>query len=193
MRKWIIALMMIAVLTIPAFSIGWEVGLSATISQSGGSGREGEEGGAKPIIGLHVGISPLAILYASVDSLMLPSAAIEGMTGRFRPGFLNLIDAGIRLILGPVVVLVEAGVNNIYVYKQDELGEEGVNWGANMRLGLGLKFGWWGVTATGTVLFASFQSMIDTFSKLGSDSNRNSALEDIKDGLVPSLMAVIYF
>jgi hypothetical protein len=190
---------MIAVLAIPSFAIGWEVGMHATVAPGG----DGES--IDPIIGFHVGISPIAILYASLDSLALPPYMISGMTGYqdeggrwvegyYRPGFLNLIGVGFRFILGPVVLSTTVGTNNIYVYKQSELGEgAGGSWGANLRLAALLKFGFWGVGLTGTAIFPSFSTMIEVFRQLGSETNQQWALDQIVNGLVPSLMATLYF
>jgi hypothetical protein len=200
MRKLIIALLMIAVLAIPAFSIGWEVGMHATVAPSGN-----REGDIDFITGFHVGISPIAILYASWDALALPPNMISGMTGYsdaegvwhqgvFRPGFLNLFDVGFRFLLGPVALFTTVGTNNIYVYKQSDLPEgAGGSWGANLRLGAGLKFGFWGVSLTGTAIFPSFPFLIEVFRQLGSEENRAWALDQIVNGLVPSLMATLYF
>jgi len=205
MRKLIVALLMIAVLAIPAFSIGWEVGMHATVVPNGQESGA-NSGGVDPIFGFHLGISPIAILYASVDSLMLPPYMIQGMTGYqdattqvwvqgyYRPGFLNMFDAGFRLLLGPIAIHATVGVNSIYVYKQAELpAGTGGNWGANLRLGAGLKFGFWGVSLTGTAIFPSFANMFEVFKQLGSDQNRQWALDQIVNGLVPSLMATLYF
>jgi hypothetical protein len=204
MRKMIIALLMIAVLAIPAFSIGWEVGLNATVVPGEG-GREGE-GGVEPVIGFHIGISPIAILYASWDALALPPNMIQGMTtfydeanatwvqGYYRPGFLNLFNFGLRFILGPVVLYTTVGTNNIYIYKQSDLpAGAGGSWGANLRIGAGAKFGWWGVGLSGTAIFPSFATMVEVFRQLGSEENRQWALDQIVNGLVPSLTATLYF
>jgi len=127
---------------------------------------------------------------------MTTSYASDGsiIQGVYRPGFLNMFDGGLRIILGPVVIVAEVGVNNIYVYHQKDL-PAGLksNFGANLRLGAGLKFGWWGVSATGTAVFPSFQTMLQTFSNLGSETNRAAALDQIVNNLVPSLMATLYF
>jgi len=199
MRKLVIALLMIAVLTIPAFSIGWEVGMHATVVPSGDG-----QGGVDPVFGFHVGISPIAILYASWDAIALPPFMIQGMTGKtaddgrwiegyYRPGFLNMFDVGFRFLLGPVAIFTTVGTNNIYVYRQAEIEGGGGSWGANLRLGGGLKMGFWGVSATGTVIFPSFGNMIEVFRQLGSEQNREWALGQIVNGLVPSLMATLYF
>jgi hypothetical protein len=118
------------------------------------------------------------------------SSAIGDLTGAYRPGFLNLFDGGLRIILGPIVGIVEAGVNNVYVYKQGTTAARGL--GANLRVGLGLKFKWWGITATGTSVFPDMQTLFNTVKGLVSPETRNWAFSQITSGLYPSLLAVIY-
>lgn len=202
MRKLIIALLMIAVLALPAFAkVGWEVGLSGTPIPN----RQG--GDAEALFGFHFGLSPWAILYASWDSLVLPPSMVSGMTGEYdeekktnvggyyRPGFLNLFDAGLRLIIGPVVAHVEMGVNQIHVY--DPTTSIGVanagGFGANLRLALGLKFNWWGVSVSGTYVAPTMKDLVDTLKGLAAESTRKWALDEIANGLVPSLMVMLYF
>lgn len=185
MRKLIVAILLVAVVALPGFSLGVELGVSVTPIPAG------DGGDVEMAFGSHIGISPFAILYASWDALVMPPGVIGSWTGYYRPGFLNLFDAGLRLVLGPIVVLAEIGVNNVYVYKQGT--EDIAGLGANLRLGAGLKFGMWGVTLTGTSVFPTMEALIDTLKGLVADESRNWAVEQLVSGLVPSLMAVIYF
>jgi hypothetical protein len=132
------------------------------------------------------------ILYASWDALVVPPTIIEEWTGRFRPGYLNLYDAGLRFSIGPVIAYAEIGLNSVYVYKQDSIGFD-PNFGANLRLGVGARFGWVGVNVSGTSVFPSFDYMIGTLKGLVSDTYRKDSLEKIKDTLVPSLNVTMYF
>jgi hypothetical protein len=187
MRKLIVAILFVAVIALPGFSLGVDFGISGTLPTSALSGNFS----ASDIIpGFHVGISPWFILYASWDSLVMNSGAIGGLTGTYLPGFLNLYDAGLRIILGPIVVLVEAGINNVYVYKQGVTGANGL--GANLRVGLGLKFKWWGITATGTSVFPNFTNLVDTVKGLFYPDSQRLSLYYILNGLYPGVMAVIY-
>jgi hypothetical protein len=136
----IIAVLMIAVLALPAFTLGLEFGVSGTPAPTGDGGK------VEAIFGFHLGVSPWAILYASWDALVMPPGAISGMTGyvddqgnyvqgKQIPGYLNLYDAGLRIIIKPVVVLLEIGTNQIHVYAPDEaLGVKSAGgFGANLR------------------------------------------------------------
>ena len=145
------------------------------------------------ITGFHLGYRWWGIFYATWDSLIMPPDAINNLVGYQRPGYLNLIDAGITIRLGPIVTYVTAGVNNVYVYKQDELSGFESEFGANLRLGAGLKFDWWGVNVSGTSVFASFERMAQTLAALGDDATRNIAAEKIVDGLIPSINVTLYF
>lgn len=185
MRKMIVAILLVAVVALPGFTLGVELGVSGTAIPAGDGGQ------MEPAWGFHVGISPFSILYASWDSLVMPSSVIGSWTGYYRPGFLNLYDVGLRLILGPIVALLEVGVNNVYVYKTGTQEIGGL--GANLRVGAGLKFGAWGVTVTGTSVFPTMPELVDTLKGLVAEETRNWAFEQLTRGLVPSLMAVIYF
>jgi hypothetical protein len=124
MRKWIVALLIMVALSVPMFALGWEVGLSGTPVPA-------DNGDIEALVGFHFGFSPWAILYASWDALVAPPSLVENLTGsydveseitkggQYRPGFLNLFDVGIRLVLGPIVAFTEIGTNAIHVYDPD--------------------------------------------------------------------------
>ena len=155
------------------------------------------------ITGFHVGYA-WTILYGSWDALAMPAQFISNMTGDwdaannvyvdgpYAPGFLNLFDVGIRLIIQPFVLYTEVGTNKIYVYKN--LGGGG-DFGANLRLGAGLRFGFWGVSLSGTAVFSSFQQLTQTVKGVFAQDTaiQNQAISAIGQNLVPSLNFTLYF
>jgi hypothetical protein len=113
------------------------------------------------------------------------------MTGVSVPGFINFFDAGLKLTLRPFEIAATLGTNYVYFYKG--LGPSNGSWGANMRLLAGLNFGWWGVGLSGTAVFDTFASMVDTLKGLAAAETRTKALSDLTSGLVPSLYVTFYF
>jgi len=135
----LLAALMLAAVAIPAAFAEVELGISATPVPGGQS----NQGGVDTITGFHVGYA-WTILYGTVDSLAMPAQMISNMLGYwddtqgiyvdgpYLPGFLNLVDVGVRFRINPFIAYAELGTNNIYVYK----GVGGQNtWGANLRLG----------------------------------------------------------
>jgi hypothetical protein len=153
------------------------------------------------LIGFHVGYA-WSGLYGSWDSIAVPNFMVQNWTGGYYradgtyvlgynvPGFLNLYDVGIRLVLRPLVGLVEVGVNSLYVY---QVGLLDTGLGANLRLGLGLKLHRWGIMVTGTSVFGSWDDLTTTLSGLFSDTRRKDSLNRIENSLVPSFQLTIYF
>lgn len=190
MRKIVMCTLVLLILTaaVPAFSQELEVGASFTPVPGGGTA----DGELDFIFGFHFGYSFFRILYASWDSLVMPPAIISGWTGLYRPGYLNLYDAGIRFSIGPVIAFAELGLNSIYVYKQETIGFD-PNFGANLRLGAGARFGWWSIGLSGTSVFPSFEYMLNTLKGLVSDTTRKTSLGKIADTLVPSVNVTMYF
>ncbi len=202
MKKFLVPLaaLLLLALAVPAAFAEVELGLSAT-PVPGGQGTTSTE--ADMITGFHVGYN-WGILYGSWDALAMPPRFISNMTGSwdsvnnvyvegpYVPGFLNLFDVGLRVILQPFVLYTTIGVNDIYVYKN--LGPGG-NFGANLRLGAGLRFGFWGVSLSGTAVFPSFGSMVQTLKQLVAQDAaiRNQAVSVIGDNLVPSINLTFYF
>jgi hypothetical protein len=178
----------------PAFA-ELELGLSWTPvpADADDPNATGEEE-LESMMGFHVGYGFWGIFYASWDSLVMPPRLIAGFTGYELPGFLNLYDAGIRLRIGPVIAYVTAGINNLYVYRQAELGQIDASVGANLRLGAGAQFGWWGVNVSGTAVFDTFKQLTQTVGALaGTDLERQVAVDTIVNGLIPSLNVTLYF
>jgi hypothetical protein len=179
------------ILAVPAFSNELELGLSWTPLP--GADQNSPEGELDSITGFHIAYNWWAVMYASWDSLVMPPFIIQEWTGYKRPGFLNLYNIGVRFTLGPVVGYATAGMNNIYVYKQEQLGGIDNNFGANLRLGAGLKFNWWGINLSGTAVFPTFDYMVNTLKGLAAESTRNVSLAKIGDALVPSINLTFYF
>lgn len=156
--------------------------------------------------GFHVGYRFGWIGYVSWDSYVMPPEYITNMTatydsntgtyqaGPFRPGFLNTWNIGAKLVLGPLVGYSTIGVNTIYVYKEAEYLDENFkkNFGANWKIGAGLKFGSWGINLDLMALFPSVDTMFDELEDLSSDDQAiaDAAAERIQ--WIPSLVATLY-
>jgi hypothetical protein len=144
------------------------------------------------IFGFHVGYSWWWLFYASWDSYVMPPWWVFSNVDVYRPGFLNLIDLGIRPVIGPIILMAEIGVNSMYIYKQDEdLDGGNGGFGANMRVGAGLKFKWWSLTLCGTSVFVDFDTMADVLAKV-SDGNPK-ATDKLLATIIPSLTFNLHF
>jgi hypothetical protein len=146
------------------------------------------------IWGSHLGYRFWGIFYAGWDALIVPPHMIKTWTPFFRPGYLNLFDAGLRLDIGPLVGHATIGVNRIYVYRQDaDSLEFNDNMGANLRLGAGLKLNnTWGFSVQGRSIFHSMDELIDTLRGLGDAGARPFVIQQIRDGLIPTLVVTLY-
>ncbi len=172
----------------------WEIGISGTPV------GDSQTGALDWLLGFHLAYA-WSILYFSWDSIAVPNYLVQAWTGGYVdssgnyvdgysvPGFLNLWDAGLRLILKPVVAIAEAGVNALYVYQLGLLP----GLGANLRLGAGLKFGFWGISVTGTSVYQSWSDLASTVGGLFSSDTQTSALNRIAQSLVPSFQLTFYF
>ncbi|MFP4363028.1 MAG: hypothetical protein ACLFR1_04095 [Spirochaetia bacterium] len=197
MKRVIIVAIALAVL-LPAgmaFADEFEIGMSFT--PLGGAAEKGdEEGEMEGMPGFHFGYAFWGIFYTSLDALVAPPSMIEDMTSYRRPGFINLFGAGVRLHLGPFVGFTTLGVNTLYIHDQASLQKDGEEFnpdlGANMRLGLGYHGDWFGITATGTQTFDSTSSAVRTIGGLFDAKQRPGAVNRLVDGLIPSLMLVLY-
>ena len=193
MRRTVLTVAVVVLLLIisaPVYSNELELGLSWMPVPTD---ENQTEDAVDSITGFHVGYVMLNFLYGSWDALVMPPSIISQWTGLYRPGFLNLYDVGIRLQIKPVVVHLGIGLNNVYVYRQGDVQALENNMGANLRLGAGLRFDWWGIGLTGTAVFPSFDYMVDTLKGLVPDSSRQFAMQKIVDSLVPAIALTLYF
>lgn len=147
---------------------------------------------ADMIFGFHVGYSWWWLFYASWDSYVMPPWWIFSNVDIYRPGFLNLIDLGIRPVIGPIILMAEVGVNHMYIYNQDEDENVGdVDFGANMRVGAGLKFNWWSLTLCGTSVFIDFDTMASVLTKVSEGNPK--ATDKLLATIIPSLTFNVHF
>lgn len=192
MRKaaFIFTALLLLSMTIPGYSDTIEIGLSWTPIMDDAVGADDE---FDAISGFHFGYVWWGFLYASLDALVMPPTIIQNWTGFYRPGFLNLYDVGVTFYLHPFTFYGELGLNNVYVYKQGSSQALKNNFGANLRIGGGLRWGWIGINLSGTAVFHSFKSMADTLKELVPPDSRDRAAEKIGNAIVPSLNVVLYF
>jgi hypothetical protein len=163
---------------------------------------------------LHVGFSWWWLFYASWDSLILPPYVVQELAatkggegdnifytpGPLVPGYLNLFDLGIRPKIGPILAFAEVGINHMWIYGDSwdvnpYRSDANTSVGVNMRIGAGLAFGWWGITASGTLVFTDFETMaedLDTLSN-GSQFAQDQVAEKLINSLIPSVGFNIYF
>ena len=172
----------------------WEVGMSGTpISNP-------EKNTWDALVGFHFAYA-WNNLYISWDSIAVPEYLVQAWTGGYFdssgdyvvgydvPGFLNLWDVGLRLIHRPLVGIVEVGVNSLYVYQQGLLAG---GLGANIRLGAGLKFGFWGFSLTETSVYQSWDDLTTVIGGLFSSDNRASSWNRITQSFVSSFQFTFY-
>lgn len=187
-----------------------ELGLGLAPSLIDTEGRPEEENVLGDFsLSLHAGYSLMWLLYASADSLILPPSLVQSFTskldengfvreGIYRPGMLNLFNVGIRPSFGPVAVMATAGINQLYIYKQDELPDdyEAPTLGVNLRLGAYLFITKnLALTATGTSVFAGFDALISFFKAVaGTDAYlRKQSIEYLMNNLYPTIGLTLTF
>lgn len=129
------------------------------------------------IFSFHVGYSFLWLFYAAWDAYVMPPDVMQPQTGFNRPGFVNMYNVGVRPRLGPLMAMATVGINQNYVYRQNEPYEfGGLNGeyespiGANMRLG----FGWrspnnWSVMASAVAAYPSIDDLVTTLTILSAE------------------------
>lgn len=160
-------------------------------------------------LGFNVGYRFLNVFLADWSAISLPPGVVAAITGYeytddegnkyyvegySRPAFANFFDIGLGINLGPFVVNAQAGLNLLYLYKQDELDGYDGSAGANLRAGVGLRFDWWSVLLNGTVVFADLQEAGKTLAALASEEEflRTQAINKLQKGLLLGLSVNLY-
>ncbi len=203
-----IAVVLILAMIIPAFADQIELGMSLTPIEAETDANDPNYNPDQETMlpGFHVGYRFAFLGYLSWDSYVMPPEYITNMTatydpdtdmfypGPFRPGFLNTWNLGLKLVLGPLVGYSTVGVNTIYVYKQDEYMDESfnANFGANWKVGAGLKFGNWGLTLDMMAIFPSMDTMFQEIDLLFNGSPEEQAAAEERIQFLPSLVATLY-
>ena len=192
MRKaaFLLTVFLLLSISVQAYSDEIELGLSWTPVMDNAASADEE---VDSIRGFHLGYVLWGFVYGSWDALVMPPSIIQNWTGFYRPGFLNLYDVGVTFTFRPFVVYAELGLNNVYVYKQGSSQALKNNFGANLRIGGGLKWDWIGINLSGTAVFHSFASMASTLAELANSDSSDRAAEKIGNAIVPSLNVVLYF
>jgi hypothetical protein len=145
------------------------------------------------IPGLHLGYAFGGIFYLSLDSLHAVEAVTETVTdGEIldEKSLINLAGGGLRLHLGPLVSYATVGPSWMSFYESDRRADVG----ANIKLGLGLRSEWWGITLNGTQFFYNMDAALDTIGDLFSrqKDTRQGAADRITDGMFPTLIFTLY-
>ena len=158
------------------------------------------------VYGGHFGWSP-SVLYFSWDAFYLPESIIYDITTKIdeetitpgisdKAGLINFFDVGVRFILfKSMVISAQAGLNYLYIFNQNELesDEKPLGLGTNLKLGIGLKLKNFGFTVSGTLIFASFEDMIDTIKSLRSDDPLVKETAQNKIKILPTFSLMFYF
>jgi hypothetical protein len=176
-----LAVVMLLALAAPAAFAEWELGMGWSPSQNAYST---DPTAVNSLINFHVGYS-WQILYASWDAYALPDYWVYNYVGVPVPGFMNLFDVGLKLVLQPIIGYVEVGTNALYLYGGQFYSG---GFGVNARAGVGLKFGWWGVNVSGTQSFANWNDMGYAFQQA---SKGNWSV--LGDGALLSFNFALYF
>jgi hypothetical protein len=188
-----LAVALLMVLAVPAAFAEWELGMGWSPSQNSTST---DPTAVNSIINFHVGYS-WTVLYFSWDSYALPDYWVYNLTtstdpvtgyttyGDYVPGFMNLFDVGLKLVLRPIIGYLEVGTNALYEYG-GKFYSGGL--GVNARAGVGLKFGWWGVNVSGTQTFAKWNDMVAGFK----DAFHGN-FSTLADGALLSFNLALYF
>jgi len=199
MKKMLVPLaaLLLLMLASPAFA-DWEFGMSWTPAQDAGVVTAQQD--FQSITGFHIGYGWWYVLYGSWDALAVPPFMTNNLTQKWdiygnptggynAPGFLNLYDVGVRFVLDPFVLSAQAGINNVYVYKE---GLVPGAIGANIKFAAGLKFGLFGVGGSLLKPFGSFNEMQKVLGGLFKANTRTWATKELTKSLIPSLTFTMY-
>jgi len=193
MKKLLVplAVILLLALAVPAAFAEAELGIGLTPGQIAGN----TDPNADPLLNFHIGWS-WNILYFSWDAYAMPDYWTYSNTtyvdpnygdiipGYLVPSFLNMFDVGVKIVLRPFIGYAEVGPNFLYLRGGQSYGKVGVN----VRLGAGVKFGWWGINLSGTQVFASWYDLRAAFKQAGYGD-----WSYITQGMTPTLNFTLYF
>jgi hypothetical protein len=215
-RKWpllLVALLALAVLPALAeielgIGVSPPIGQDTSVSNTTGSSdplQQFWDGATKSV---HLGLRSFGILYLSGDFIVVPPFFTEGMTsswdsakqswgnGYYRPAVVSLYDLGLKLKLGPVGLSASAGINQLYLYKQSELGGYSPpDLGVNLRLGAGLRLlKFLGIEAVIVTVQPSFKDAVEVVEGVFASDPvlQQSSMDRLTKQLIPMIQAVLY-
>ena len=186
MKKLLLPLAAILLLglAVPAAFSEAELGIGLTPGQVA---NPPDPNNVDPILNFHVGWS-WTILYLTWDAFAMPDYWVYNATyntgAYYVPGFLNMFDVGIKIVLRPFIGYATVGANQLYLRGGQTYSHVGVN----ARLGAGVKFGFWGINLSGTQVFASTSDMSYAFNQA---FHGNASY--LVGGMVPTLNFTFYF
>jgi hypothetical protein len=179
-----LAAILLLALAVPAAFSEAELGIGLTPGQVA---NPPDPNNVDPILNFHVGWS-WTILYLSWDAFAMPDYWVYNATyytgAYYVPGFLNMFDVGLKIVLRPFIAYATVGGNMLYLRGGQTYNQVGVN----ARLGAGVKFGFWGVNLSGTQVFASTSDMSFAFREA---FHGNASY--LVGGMVPTLNLTFYF
>lgn len=145
------------------------------------------------MLGVHVGYTFRHWGYLTWDAISLPSYLTQRLSaGRYQvPSFLNLFDVGVHLGRNGLFGFAQAGLNTLWVY--DTGFEPLVDTGANVRAGMGFRFGMWGVDLSATEVYPSFSALAQNLAGIVSRGTSGAAFQTFADNLIWSAGINIYF
>lgn len=175
----------------PVFA-DWETGVSLFPS-SNTSVATVPSGNFDWMLGVHIGYVFPHSGYLSWDSITLPNYLTERLSaGAYHvPSFLNLFDFGVRAGKHSLYGFAQAGLNNLWVY--DTGFEPLVNTGANLRAGVGLRFGIWGIDLSATEVYPTFAAVGRNLAGIVSNGTSSGAFQTFADNLIWSAGINLYF
>jgi hypothetical protein len=163
MRRLILLLASLILLASTAWSDEFELGMGVAVAAEKNDAAAVNSTQDNNLYALRLAYNWLNFVNFSLDSIVLPPASVQQMTGRFtfdpktgnlsvvqgiyRPGMVNMIDVGIKFALFDFIILgVQVGGNSLYIYHMDKPEDKplfaGINTdlGANIKATVGMKF-----------------------------------------------------
>lgn len=209
MRRWTL-LLLGALVTGPLWAeIDLGVGISPPMLSADELQAEAEANNNRTsplgnsIVSFHAGWAFSWLFLATGDAYVLPPAMVRKMTtfvtndgylkdGIYRPGFLMLGDAGLRLKVGPFGAMTELGLNNLYIYREQELQKDVKpdSFGVNVRVGAFWRFSReLQLSLTGMAVFPNFEAVTQLAHNLMSSDSfvRNETAQAFFSTLYPTV------
>jgi hypothetical protein len=212
MAKRIIALMAVLLLaSIPIFAeIELGVGLTPATQDKGSTGTSNQSYDVwnDSFKTVHLGWRTLGVLYFSGDFMVVPPGVAKGMTsyydsglntwveGIYRPAVISLYDVGLKLALKSLSFSAQVGINQFYLYKQDEIQNfNPPQIGANLKVAAGLRLvRFLGMEVGAISVQPSFKDAVDVVKGVFDKDARTQkdAVDKLVKQIIPTIQIVLY-